>query len=169
MGNKEDVSAQELLIEACRSNQADLIRQAYEEVNEDQFAELLNSTTDSVGNHCLHICVMYQSVYTLDCLLDQTGLEVDILTRVDGETPLHLAARFVEEDVDLGYYIIQLLIDAGSDPRLKNKYGLKPRDLLPPEIGYTVGAIREALDNAELGMEIEERLSKGEPSENLNS
>lgn len=58
----------------------------------------------------------------LDLLLDQEGLEVDPLDRLDKETPLHKAVRFVNElpqrDWDGGKVLVELLLDAGADPRL---------------------------------------------------
>ena len=57
----------------------------------------------------------------LDLLLDQEGLEVDPLDRLERDTPLHKAIRFVNGlDKDhwiSGRQIVELLIDAGADPR----------------------------------------------------
>lgn len=57
----------------------------------------------------------------LDLLLDQEGLEVDPLDRMDKETPLHKAVRFVNElsleDWEDGKLLVELLLDAGADPR----------------------------------------------------
>ena len=57
----------------------------------------------------------------LDTLLDQEGLEVDPIDRLDGDTPLHKAVRFVnglsKEEWESGASIVELLIDAGADPR----------------------------------------------------
>ena len=57
----------------------------------------------------------------LDHLLDQEGLEVDPLDRMDGDTPLHKAVRFVNkldrEEWPSGTALVELLIDAGADPR----------------------------------------------------
>jgi hypothetical protein len=57
----------------------------------------------------------------LDLLLDQEGLEVDPLDRLEGDTPLHKAVRFVNElsknDWEAGLSVVELLTDAGADPR----------------------------------------------------
>ncbi len=57
----------------------------------------------------------------VDMLLDQEGLEVDPLDRMEGDTPLHKAVRFVNGlpsgDWDDAKAMAELLLDAGADPR----------------------------------------------------
>lgn len=57
----------------------------------------------------------------LDLLLDQEGLEVDPIDRLEADTPLHKAVRFVnglsKSDWETGASLIELLLDAGADPR----------------------------------------------------
>lgn len=57
----------------------------------------------------------------LDLLLDQEGLEVDPIDRLEADTPLHKAVRFVnglsKSDWEAGSSLIELLLDAGADPR----------------------------------------------------
>ena len=57
----------------------------------------------------------------LDTLLDQEGLEVDPVDRLEADIPLHKAVRFVnglaEEEWEAGAGLVELLLDAGADPR----------------------------------------------------
>ncbi len=57
----------------------------------------------------------------VDMLLDQEGLEVDPLDRMEGDTPLHKAVRFVNGlpsgDWEDAKAMAELLLDAGADPR----------------------------------------------------
>lgn len=57
----------------------------------------------------------------LDTLLDQEGLEVDPIDRMELDTPLHKAVRFInglaKEEWESGTSIAELLLDAGADPR----------------------------------------------------
>ena len=57
----------------------------------------------------------------LDTLLDQEGLEVDPVDRMEADIPLHKAVRFVnglaEEGWEAGAGLVELLLDAGADPR----------------------------------------------------
>lgn len=66
----------------------------------------------------------------LDQLLDQEGLEVDPIDRLEGDTPLHKAVRFInglsKQEWDAGSSIVELLLDAGADPRLVNDRQTKP-------------------------------------------
>ena len=54
-------------------------------------------------------------------LLDQEGVEVDPVDRLEKDTPLHKAVRFVnglaKEEWEAGASIVELLLDAGADPR----------------------------------------------------
>lgn len=58
----------------------------------------------------------------LDLLLDQEGLEVDPIDRLEADTPLHKAVRFVNglsrPDWESGAALVELLLDAGADPML---------------------------------------------------
>lgn len=58
----------------------------------------------------------------LDTLLDQEGLEVDPVDRLERDIPLHKAVRFVngldKEQWEAGAGLVELLLDAGADPRL---------------------------------------------------
>jgi uncharacterized protein len=57
----------------------------------------------------------------LDLLLDQEGLEIDELDRMEHDTPLHKAVRYVnglgKDEWEEGYAIVDILVDAGCDPR----------------------------------------------------
>ena len=57
----------------------------------------------------------------LDVLLDQEDLEVDPIDRLDADTPLHKAVRFINEQSKTDWEnvssLVELLLDAGADPR----------------------------------------------------
>jgi len=56
-------------------------------------------------------------VEVLDILLDQEGLEVDPLDRMERETPLHKAVFYAKAEKEHGLEVVEMLIDAGADPR----------------------------------------------------
>ncbi len=59
-------------------------------------------------------------------LLDQEGLEVDPVDRLEGDTPLHKAVRFINDlpkgDWEAAKAMADLLLDAGADPRYVTVY-----------------------------------------------
>jgi len=64
---------------------------------------------------------IYATDAVVDMLLDQEGLEVDPLDRLEGDTPLHKAVRLVnglpKGDWEDAKAMAELLLDAGADPR----------------------------------------------------
>ena len=73
----------------------------------------------------------------MDALFDIQYFECDPLTRVDKDTPLHVAVRYAnDKDPELGEEMVRMMCDAGCDPRVRNKHNQKPADLVfnKPEI-----------------------------------
>lgn len=69
----------------------------------------------------------------MDELLNVELLECDPLTRRDKETPIHRAVAYGNErEVELGEAMAKMLIDAGGDPRVKDRLGRKPADTCTP-------------------------------------
>lgn len=63
----------------------------------------------------------------MDRLFDVEFLECDPLTPRDKETPLHVIVRYANErDAELGNAMAKMAIDAGCDPRVKDRHGNKP-------------------------------------------
>lgn len=54
-------------------------------------------------------------------LLDQEGFECDPINRREGDTPLHSAVRWVneqsKENHEYGRSLIDMMLEAGSDPK----------------------------------------------------
>lgn len=67
----------------------------------------------------------------MDVLFDIQYFECDPLTRMDKDTPLHTAVRYAnEKDAELGLEMVKMMCEAGCDPRVRNKHGQKPVDLV---------------------------------------
>ena len=76
----------------------------------------------------MHIACQLGNWEFIDIVLDIEGVEIDPQNR-EGETPLHLAVKYTNNgEPEHGYFIIDNLLDAGSDPRIKDKFNLKPKD-----------------------------------------
>ncbi|KAI4165354.1 MAG: hypothetical protein LQ342_001222 [Letrouitia transgressa] len=146
----QGATPRELLLEACRRNNtsllADLIASFHNTHPSSSSAappralvDLLNTARDAVGRHALHVAAGCGSYEVLDVLLDQEGLEVDPVDRMEGDTPLHSAVRWingVSRGPEGGWAgagaVVELLVDAGADPRARNKARLKPVELVDP-------------------------------------
>lgn len=123
----EDTGAtpRELLIESCRRNNTslltDLLKSKPLSSNAGNIAKFLNTTTDALGAGALHIAAQYGSYEVLDIILDQEGVEIDGKEKRDGDTSLHKAVRYcndqVRGDPEHGKAVVDILLDAGCDPR----------------------------------------------------
>ncbi|KZZ90008.1 ankyrin repeat protein [Ascosphaera apis ARSEF 7405] len=134
MSEADGASPREIVVEACRRDQPHLIDQVIASMNDktnEQVAEFFNGVTDSMGNYALHICAMYGSYDTMDVLFDIEFFECDPQNRLDRDAPLHIAVKYAnEKDAELGLAMIKMMTEAGCDPRVRNKGGLKAENML---------------------------------------
>ncbi|KAF8418205.1 hypothetical protein EV426DRAFT_343596 [Tirmania nivea] len=130
----EGASPKELLFEACRRNNIGLLMEVFNSISDaDKLAHFLNTSTDVLGNTAVHVVVQYGSYEALDQLLDQEGVEVDPLDNFEKETPLHKAVKYANhKDEEVGTEMVELLLDAGADPRILNKGKQRASDLVDP-------------------------------------
>ncbi|KAL8387135.1 hypothetical protein RB595_010131 [Gaeumannomyces hyphopodioides] len=139
-GNTEEhegASVQEILIEACRRNNVELLTEIIEETgNDTKIAHLLNNTKTVMGNHLYHEAASQGNYEIIDMLLDQEGFECDPVNRVEGDTPLHTAIRWINSEPpaqrDFGAALVEMMLEAGSSTRVRNKGGLTPLQLVDP-------------------------------------
>lgn len=137
----DGATPKELLLESCRRNNTtllnDLLAQPPLSSDAGKIASFLNTTTDSLGASGLHVAAQYGAYDILDIILDQEGVEIDHKDKREGDSCLHTAVRYVNglnpaawdgEGKDL----VEILVDAGCDPRARNKARLRPIDLLDP-------------------------------------
>ena len=112
----------------------------------------------------------------IDYLLDQEGFDCDKLNKREGATPLHSAVRWAneqgKENHDFVIQLIEMMLDAGSDPRIRNKAKLKAADLVNP----SNTELREAIQKAEYVMqnegdfvEVEDEEDEGPTGSNSDS
>ncbi|KAM0275814.1 hypothetical protein ACHAQH_007396 [Verticillium albo-atrum] len=133
----EGASTKELLIEACRRNNTDLFQEIVDGIpDEEQLSKLLNETTTVMGNHLYHEAAAGGHYEIIDLLLDQPNFECDPVTRLDRDTPLHTAIRWINAQPPanrpFGASLVDMMLEAGSSPRVKNKGGLTPVQLVDP-------------------------------------
>lgn len=81
----------------------------------------------------------------MDALFDIQYFECDPLTRLDNDTPLHVAVRYAaEKDKEVGTEMVKMMCEAGCDPRVRNKHNQKPVELV-----FDNNEIKQALQQAE--------------------
>ena len=72
----------------------------------------------------------------IDLLLDQPGFECDPISRRERDTPLHTAIRWSNSEPPaqqpFAQALIEMMLEAGSNPRIKNKAGLTATQLVDP-------------------------------------
>jgi ankyrin repeat protein len=151
----DGATPKELLFESCRRNNTallnDLLSQPPLSSDASKIASFLNTTTDGLGASGLHIAAKYGAYEVLDVILDQEGVEIDQPEKREGDTCLHSAVRYVNalkpnEWEGEGKALVEILVDAGCDPRARNKARLRPADLLDPRNQV----IKNVLQKAEL-------------------
>ncbi|KAK5122196.1 hypothetical protein LTR85_004106 [Meristemomyces frigidus] len=140
MADDEGASPREQLMEACRRNNTELLANLLSSKtlhnDADAIAKFLNTTTDALGQSALHVAAQYGSYEALDMILDQEGVEIDGQERREGDTCLHKAVRYCNDlpksEWEDGKAVVEILVDAGCDPRIRNKAKLRPIDLADP-------------------------------------
>lgn len=150
--SEDGASLAEQLVEAARRNNLELLGAIQAQAQAPgQFRDLINSCRDSMGLTALHLCCKYGNYEVLDVLLDVEGVEIDPLDRLDGETPLHFSVRYCAAEPEHGLFIVETLIEAGADPRIRNKNGEKPVDLAQDD------KLVEVLQSAEFAYDVEQQ------------
>ncbi|KAF5130759.1 Ankyrin repeat-containing protein [Metarhizium anisopliae] len=129
-------SIKELLIEACRRNNTDLLLEVLHDKPDAEITALLNNTTTVMGNHLYHEAASHGNYEIIDLLLDQPSFECDPINRLEGDTPLHTAIRWLNAEPPaqraFGKALVEMMLEAGSNPRVKNKGGLTALQLVDP-------------------------------------
>lgn len=86
----------------------------------------------------------------MDMLLDQEGFECDPINEREGDSPLHSVVRWINEQGEQGWEygkeLVDMMIEAGNDPRIKNKANLTAEQLVDPRNETLRRTLQDALD-----------------------
>jgi uncharacterized protein len=106
------------------------------------------------GQEMLILCLFIDEI--IDILLDQEGFECDPINRLERDTPLHSAIRYINSQTtsfppnprvsEFAHDLISMMIEAGSDPRIRNKANLTPYQLVDPRNAELRQQLQDALD-----------------------
>ncbi|KAI1628969.1 hypothetical protein EDD37DRAFT_603881 [Exophiala viscosa] len=176
MADVDGASPKEQVLEACRRDNVELFHEVVnilKDKSKEEIADFFNNTTDTMGNHLLHVCANYGAYDVMNELLDVEFLECDPLTRRDKETPIHCAIKYANErEVDLGEAMAKMLIEAGGDPRIKDGHGRKPAAICTPRTEELRGTLikeeyvlNEGLKNADVHPDDEDDGAAGPDSD----
>ncbi|KAF9965955.1 hypothetical protein BGZ70_003710 [Mortierella alpina] len=113
MSDNEGASNNELLMAACKSDDLEMLEDV---LSSD--SKTINFI-DGPGNTALHYAARHASTDCLEVLIYYDGIDVNIINRMDGETPLHKAAAY--SDPDLALHMCKILVERGADLQVKNK------------------------------------------------
>ncbi|KAG6916859.1 hypothetical protein DXG01_004840 [Tephrocybe rancida] len=119
--NNDIKAADERLLAAARSDNEDLLLEVFEQGNFDINCQ------DGLGNTPLHNAVSHGSTDVLEYILSHEECDVDPINRLEKATPLHLAVCI--EHTALRRHVVESLLDAGADTRVKDKNGDTVLDL----------------------------------------
>ncbi|KAK8122108.1 hypothetical protein PG984_010778 [Apiospora sp. TS-2023a] len=133
----DGATVQEQLVEACRRNNSELLQEIIENCkSEDEISDLMNNTKSVLGNHLYHEAALQGNWEVIDMLLDQPNFECDPVNRIEGDTPLHSVIRWINSEPaaqrEYGNALVKMMLEAGSDTRVKNKAKLTPIQLVDP-------------------------------------
>ncbi|KAH7176593.1 hypothetical protein EDB81DRAFT_773070 [Dactylonectria macrodidyma] len=132
----DGASIKELLIEACRRDNTDLLNECLKGKSDAEITKLLNQTTTIMGNHLYHEAASRGNYDIIDLLLDQPDFECDPVNRLEGDTPLHTAVRWLNSEPpaqrSFGFALIEMMLEAGSNTRARNKARLTAYQLVDP-------------------------------------
>lgn len=104
--------------------------------NDAEISDLMNNTTSVMGNHLYHEAALQGNYEIIDMLLDQPEFECDPINRAEGDTPLHSVIRWINSEPpaqrEFGNALVEMMLEAGSSTRVKNKAKLTPIQLVDP-------------------------------------
>lgn len=155
--NSEGASPSEQILEAARRNNTELLLQIKSDLGNDQekLSTLINTTRELISSNTpLHLACQLGNWEFIDIVLDIEGVEIDPKNR-EGSTPLHLAVKYANEEPEHGFFIIDNLVDAGSDPRILDNSSLKPINYVTKDT-----KLRELLESAEYAIAMEGQVAE---------
>ncbi|KAJ3848195.1 ankyrin repeat-containing domain protein [Lentinula lateritia] len=136
MSEDEGANNNQRLLAAAREDNEELLLEVFEAGDFDI------NFQDGVGNTALHIAVQNGSVDVLEHILSHEACDVDPINRINRATPLHLACQL--EDDGVRSHMVESLLEAGADTKIRDKRGELAESFVPPTDEETRKLFRKA-------------------------
>ncbi|KAI9270790.1 ankyrin repeat-containing domain protein [Phascolomyces articulosus] len=106
----EGASNNERMLAACRNDQDDLLQVIL------NASDIDINFSDAIGDTALHYAASFGSVECMEILVNRNGINLNAKNRIEKNTPLHKAVQY-EDEKDIALAMVDLLLEAGADPR----------------------------------------------------
>ncbi|KAF9946524.1 hypothetical protein BGZ70_003175, partial [Mortierella alpina] len=152
-------NVEEILMAACREDNLDML----ENVLSADSSNFNINHTDGQGNSALHYAALYASTGCLEILLYYDGIKVNVINKLEGDTPLHKAAAY--QDPEIALEMVQILVNGGAKSNIKNKNQQTAADIAP---GDTHADVKKFLEVAALSSLVDSRDIPDDDSDGSN-
>ncbi|KAG0938163.1 hypothetical protein G6F57_009060 [Rhizopus arrhizus] len=142
----EGASNNELLLALCRNDQEEELEKLVEE------GKCNVNFADGAGNTAAHYAVKSGSIGCLEVLVNHDDVDLDVKNTLEGNTPLHLAVEYANQDHEMAFALVELLLAGGADPKIQNRDKFIPIQLVNPKHSD----IREKLEEASAAYEMDD-------------
>ncbi|ORY67333.1 uncharacterized protein BCR38DRAFT_387840 [Pseudomassariella vexata] len=145
----DGATIQQRLLGACQRDNVDDLQEIIDGCKGDEakISDLMNNTVSPMGDYLYHVAAKHGSHWVINLLLDQPDFECDPINRREGDTPLHCAVRWANDNPTKrqdALALIDMMLEAGSDTRVKNKAKLTAIQLVDPSNKQLKDLIQEA-------------------------
>ncbi|CDH50714.1 predicted protein [Lichtheimia corymbifera JMRC:FSU:9682] len=127
MTNQDGATNNELMLATCRNDQEDTL----EEILNDGSCD--PNFVDGAGNTAAHYAAKAGSIGCLELLVNLDDIDLNVKNRLEGDTPLHKAVQYQDEDLPMAIAMVEILLEGGADPSIENRNKLTPILLVNPK------------------------------------
>ncbi|OAD67182.1 hypothetical protein PHYBLDRAFT_67318 [Phycomyces blakesleeanus NRRL 1555(-)] len=164
----QNLSSNDYIIAACRNDQDDILIDLLKLKNHDiNFADGAGNTAahhayvmlfyfvqqieryNSISIFNIRNRAMFGSLACLEILAHQGSINMNKKNIATGDTPLHQAVQYTDEP-DIALAMVDVLLQASADPRLKNKNDQTPIMLVDPKDEDMLDLLKQAIAGYEM-------------------
>ncbi|KAL6925757.1 hypothetical protein ACO0SA_000358 [Hanseniaspora valbyensis] len=153
MTQEDGASFEEQILSVPYFDNLSLLKNIEERIkSREELSSLINKSKNAQGQPFLYL-LCYKAAwdiinYILD--LEDINLDISVVTDKDGDSCIHGLLQYIieEQDMELGKYILENLIECGFDISIKNKQNLTPLDYYLQKNGGKADEIVDLLISA---------------------